>query len=341
MSYNKWINYYRAIGLRPELIEAYGSYIKTLLDKKLPVIYNFEHLCLILGRNKAYLASAVNSSENHYREFSIPKRSGKTRTINAPYPALLECQKWINSRILSTHIVSDHAHGFVKGRSIITNAETHLGSSYILKMDLKDFFPSISFSRVMRVFLNCGYTPKVSYYLSKLCTLNNKLPQGAASSPTLSNIIAFPMDNRLANYASRSGLRYTRYADDLVFSGNEIRANFIKNVSALINDTGFEVNPTKTQLIKSNQRKIITGIHLTNHGLRLPRKERRKISCELHFIFKYGYYSHILKKRIRDPFYLFRLQGRLAFWRQIEPHNPSLITASDKLKTMIHKLSDD
>ncbi|MES9825153.1 MAG: retron St85 family RNA-directed DNA polymerase [Candidatus Thiodiazotropha endolucinida] len=338
MNYSTWIKYYKDIGLPTELVDAYATYIKNLSVQSLPIIYNFEHLSLLLGRNKTYLASAVNSTNNHYREFTIPKRSGGQRTISAPYPALLLCQKWINSHILMHLDISSHAHGFVKGRSIITNAKSHIGSRIILKMDLEDFFPSITFPRVMKVFLECGYTPKVSYYLSRLCTLDGALPQGAPTSPTLSNIIAKYMDIRLSQYAKSANLVYTRYADDLVFSGPDLRANFIQNVIKIISESGFIVNDSKTQLIKEGRRKIVTGIHLCDQGLKLPRKARREITKELHFIFKYGYYSHITNRRIRDPFYSLRLQGRLAFWRQIEPDNQFLITATTKLKNIIESL---
>ncbi|MEW8231483.1 MAG: retron St85 family RNA-directed DNA polymerase [Candidatus Thiodiazotropha endolucinida] len=338
MRYSNWIKYYKEIGLPQELIDAYASYIKNFSVKSIPVIYNFEHLSLLLGRNKKYLASAVNSTNSHYREFSIPKRSGGDRSISAPYPALLLCQKWINSHILSHLDVSIHAHGFVKGRSIITNANSHIGSSMLLKMDLKDFFPSITFSRVMKVFLDCGYTPKVSFYLSRLCTLDGTLPQGAPSSPTLSNIIAKYMDMRLSKFAKSANLVYTRYADDLVFSGPDLRANFVQNATKIISESGFIVNDSKTQLIKSDRRKIVTGIYLCGQSLKLPRKSRRELTKELHFIFKYGYYSHITNKRIRDPFYSLRLQGRLAFWRQIEPDNQFVKSASIKLNSIIESL---
>ena len=153
------------------------EYIANLTSKGLPVIWNLRHLAYILEIKRQVLGSMVNSTNSFYREFTIPKRRGGERSLSAPFPLLLEAQRWILENLLSQIEVSSSAHGFVKGRSIVTNAKEHLGQDYLLKLDLKDFFPSISINRVISIFQNQGYVHGVAFYLSRLCCLNNSLPQ--------------------------------------------------------------------------------------------------------------------------------------------------------------------
>jgi hypothetical protein len=210
---NKWLKYFTNIGLKDEVVEEHLKYIGPLLDKGLPVIFDFNHLCKLLGRQEDYLASAINASAHHYRKYKIPKRRGGYRSICAPYPALLECQQWINKNILEVVSLHSAAHGFCKSRSILTNASEHLGKHSLLKIDLKDFFPSIEKPRIINVFRNLGYNRKVSFYLAALCCLDDCLPQGAASSPALSNIVSFGLDVRLSALLipTKNGSKESRY----------------------------------------------------------------------------------------------------------------------------------
>ena len=160
-TYNYWKSSFEKSGIKPELIEEYLSYIKPILKNDIPIIFDFNHLCLLLGRNQNYLASVVNSNISHYREFEIPKRSGGKRKITAPYPALLECQSWIYENILTKVKIHYSAHGFTFNKSIISNSKVHVGQNHFLKIDLKDFFPSITINQVITVFKSLGYTHKV------------------------------------------------------------------------------------------------------------------------------------------------------------------------------------
>jgi RNA-directed DNA polymerase len=291
------------------------------LESGLPVIFEFDHLAALLGRTPAYLASAVNSTKNHYRVFEIPKRRGGMRRIDAPYPALLECQRWINSNILAKVPISSAAHGFTTGRSILTNASIHCSKKHLLKMDLKDFFPSIGIQRVIKVFQVLGYPNNVAVYLARLCCLSDSLPQGAATSPALSNIIAGRLDARLSGLAQKANLQYSRYADDMIFSGHHISTWFIAAVGKIAEIEGFTVNSEKTQLIRSDRRRIVTGLSVAGAEPRVPISYKRRLRQQVHFIVKYGYDSHASKKKIRDPFYIDSIYGKLTFWRSVEPDN--------------------
>lgn len=316
-----WKSFFEDHAIDPQFTEIYLQYIRRLLSGGLPVIFEFAHLASLLGKRTSYLASVINSSESHYRSFEIRKRRGGVRQIDAPYPALLECQRWINDNILSQVPLKDECNGYVKKRSILTNAAPHLNANVLLKMDLKDFFPSISIDRVICVFQRLGYAGNVSVYLAKISCLGDKLPQGAATSPALSNIIASPMDAKLSQLSQAYNLRYTRYADDMTFSGADINHSFINKVTAAVLSEGFQVNPSKTRLDRSHGARFVTGISVGGERLRLPKHMRREIRQQAYYVIKHGYFSHLAKLKVRKPFYLDSLLGKVRFWLAVEPEN--------------------
>ncbi len=317
----KWRTYFENRQVRKETYEQYIAYIEVLLNNNVPIIFNFDHLCLLQGRTNVYLSSVVNSSVNHYREFEIKKRSGGLRSITAPYPALLEMQYWIYENILKTIPINSSAHGFTHKKSIITNSSIHKGQKELLKLDLKDFFPSIKINRVIYIFKQLGYPNNVAFYLSAICCYDDYLPQGAPTSPILSNIISRKLDNRLIKLAKKFGLKYSRYADDLTFSGDLIPAKFIEYITSIVNNEGFEINETKTRLYKNKGKRIVTGISVAENEIKVPRNYKRKLKLELNFIKKYGLDSHISKKKIRKHNYLFSIAGKVNFWLSVEPKN--------------------
>jgi hypothetical protein len=333
--YNNWKTYLESRGVQDDVKNQYLTYIKTLLDKKVPIIFNFDHLSHLLGRNKAYLASVVNSPNNHYREFKIKKRSGGFRKITTPYPALLEMQYWIYNNILKTVSIHSSAHGFTHKKSIITNSKIHAGQKHLLKLDLTDYFPSIQINRIIHIFKELGYPNIVAFYLAQICCYNNQLPQGAPTSPILSNIVARRIDKRLVHLAKKYDLKYTRYADDLTFSGSTISAIFISYINNIIVDEGFEINESKTRLYQQKSKRIVTGISVINDKIKIPREYKRDLKLELHYIFKYGLKSHMAKNKIRKANYLFVILGKVNFWLSVEPDNENAKTAKIKLKELI------
>lgn len=318
---NYWKNGFRQSGLKPELIEEYIAYIKPLLKNSVPIIFDFNHLCLLLGRNQAYLASVINSNINHYRQFTIPKRSGGIRTISAPYSALLESQKWIYLHILSKIKIHSSAHGFTFKKSIISNSKVHAGQKHFLKIDLKDFFPSITINQVITIFKSLGYTHKVSFYLASICCCGDVLPQGAPTSPILSNIVAKTLDNRLMKFSEKLNLRYTRYADDLAFSGDSITVKHIEYITKIINSCGFTINEKKTMLQQKKHKRVVTGISIAENEIKVPREYKRKLKLEIHCIRKHGIAGHIRKNKIKNPDYLLSIIGKIHFWLSVEPSN--------------------
>src|SRR5690625_70414 len=328
---NKWKTFFKNRGLSEEISDKYILYITKLLKNNTPIIFDFNHLSLLLGRQPFYLASVVNSPDNHYRNFKLKKRSGGFREITTPFPALLEMQYWIYNNILKNVSVNPCAHGFTYKKSIITNATIHAGQNELLKLDLKDFFPSININRIIYVFKTLGYPNEIAFYLASICSYNESLPQGAPTSPMLSNIIAKQLDKRLINLAKKYNLKFTRYADDLTFSGKNIPAKFIEYINAIIEDEGFDLNEAKTRLYKNNRKRIVTGISVLEKEIKIPREYKRNLRQELHFIFKYSFESHVKKKKIRKSNYLESLIGKVNFWLSVEPKNIFALDAKKKL----------
>ncbi|QFS83608.1 Reverse transcriptase (RNA-dependent DNA polymerase) [Roseivivax sp. THAF40] len=189
----------------------------------------------------------------------------------------------------------------------------------------------------MRIFLGVGYPVSVSYFLTRICCLNRRLPQGAATSPALSNLVASRLDLGLCSYADGKGITYTRYADDLTFSGDDIGSTEINQIKYIIEKQGFIVNEKKTRLLKGKKQKIITGISVSNGKLALPRSSIREIKLEAYHVLKRDYFEHSKTIGIRDPLLLERLLGRIGFWLQIDPENATANRLQSEIKNYIRR----
>lgn len=278
----------------------------------------------LLGVEVNRLEEILNNVSGHYQEFWMRKRSGGYRMISAPDKDLQAIQSTIYSRILSSvTIVHPAAVGFRCGRSVVDNAAPHLGKRYVLKMDIHDFFGSIRSPRVRQTFKKIGYPENVSKVLGALCCLHRHLPQGAPTSPALSNIVGYEMDRKLAALAAEYGLTYTRYADDLTFSGDVFqKEQIIPQVKRIIRDEKFEPNHKKTHFMNQSSRKIITGVSVASGvKLTIPKSKKREIRKNVYFILTKGLAEHQRRIGSHDPAYLKRLIGMLCYWRAIEPDN--------------------
>ena len=278
----------------------------------------------LLGVEVNRLEEILNNVSGHYQEFWMRKRSGGYRMISAPDKDLQAIQSTIYSRILSSvTIVHPAAVGFRCGRSVVDNAAPHLGKRYVLKMDIHDFFGSIRSPRVRQTFKKIGYPENVSKVLGALCCLHRHLPQGAPTSPALSNIVGYEMDRKLAALAAEYGLTYTRYADDLTFSGDVFpKEQIIPQVKRIIRDEKFEPNHKKTHFMNQSSRKIITGVSVASGvKLTIPKSKKREIRKNVYFILTKGLAEHQRRIGSNDPVYLKRLIGMLCYWRAIEPDN--------------------
>lgn len=225
-----------------------------------------------------------------YVLFEIPKKSGGTRQILAPKGILKYILKTINSILRELWVPMDAVHGFAPGRSVVTGAAPHVGALYVFHMDLKDFFPSIKAPNVFVALVNeLGLKPVTAWVISELCTYPGGgsdvyLPQGSPASPILSNIVCARMDRTLKGLADCFGLTYTRYADDITFSGpyNAFReGSSFRTCLERIIEEGFSVNPAKTRLQKRGGRQEVTGLTVCEK-VNVPRKWLKGLRAQIH-----------------------------------------------------------
>jgi RNA-directed DNA polymerase len=215
----------------------------------------------------------------NYRCFQIPKRSGGHRIIQAPDEALKALQRSLYHRLFKRLPVHPCVTGFRHGYSIASNASVHVGKAVVVRMDIQEFFPSTQARRLNRYFSIIGWNRTVATLLTRLCTLDGGLPQGAPTSPVLSNTMNYRMDARLTGLAASCGGVYTRYADDLTFSFEEDKHSHygavIRGVQVILEDEGYAAHKKKKLHVRrAHQRQEVTGL-VVNEKLALPRQTRR------------------------------------------------------------------
>lgn len=310
-----------------EYISQCIEYAGKLHVRNLPVIFDFVHLAYYLGYYSTKLKGIVANVENHYSTYGIRKKSGGKRIIEAPDAMLKEVQRWIYVNILcKDRSIPDCVHGFMpsfgendKERGILTNAMPHSGHDWLINLDLKDFFHTITLDMVKGYFDSLGYDDEVSKTLTALCTLRSRLPQGAPTSPMLSNLIVAKMDADMMKFCKERGVIYTRYADDLTFSANyDVKIPDLKDLYSIIFKYGFVVNHQKTKVRYKGCKKNVTGLTVTD-GVHVPQKYRKEVWRELYFCKKFGVYEHYRNMGTDKGLYKAWLRGKIMFVRQIDP----------------------
>lgn len=312
----------------------------------LPVLATPRDVADLFGisiRRLRWLAFHTEAAERaHYVYFEVPKRSGGTRLLAAPHRELKRVQKKLLTEILEKLPMGAPAHGFVKGRSTVTNAEPHVGSTDVVNLDISNFFPTITFRRVRGLFRGLGYSPCVATILALLATEcprvpieyegkrwmvavgERALPQGAPSSPAISNLVSRRLDKRLSALARKAGWRYTRYADDLTFSvaagagggkGGAASPWLMRQVEDILASEGFRIHPKKRRRQRRARRQEVTGI-VVNQKLSVPREEVRRLRAILHGARKTGLAAQNREGREGFPAWL---RGKLAYVAMIDP----------------------
>ncbi len=307
----------------------------------LPPLANLAQLRELLGirspRQLGFLLLASDKDKGPYTCFTIAKADGSERIISAPGPQLLWVQRRLLEKILSLVPTHNAAHGFVSERSTVTNAAPHQGAEVILKFDLADFFPTIHYYRVLGLFVSLGYTlgngrfgtaddsDQVAPTLARLCCYtpdpyrwgNAVLPQGAPTSPALSNLVCRRLDARLTGLAQRTGGVYSRYADDLTFSFKTAPKSVGRLrwwVDQICHQEGFLLNQRKFHVIRRSQRQLVTGI-VVNDTLRVPREERRRFRAILHNCAKHG----LASQARQHPRFADYLRGFASYVHMVDP----------------------
>jgi hypothetical protein len=298
---------------------------------------------------RRYLRRGKGPQLEHYHRTWLPKRSGGFRLIEIPKPRIKAVQRRVLRHILDAVPTHASAQGFVRGRSVLSHAKRHVGRAAVLCLDLEDFFTSIPYARVFHVFRAAGYPGPVARALAGVCTtalpparfancprpsdaaavarhqrlrqsaLSQHLPQGAPTSPALANLCAFGLDRRLVGAAAALGAEYSRYADDLTFSGDESFAgrtqDFATLAAAIALDEGFEVNFRKTRVMRHSSRQRVCGL-VVNDRPNIARRDYERLRAMLTNCQRFGANS---QNRDGHPDFRAHLQGRVAWVEAVTP----------------------
>lgn len=264
-------------------------------DKKLNILY-----------------AIANNPEKYYTKKYILKRDGTKRELLVPNNYLKSIQINILINVLNGLSPSKYVTSYLKNKSLKDNALPHQNKKIILNLDIKDFFNSIDFEHIYNVLPNYIFPPSVKVLLIKLCTYEDYLPQGSPTSPMLSNLVLKNFDNYIGNYCIKNNISYTRYCDDLTFSG-DFDPKILKNkVQSFLETLGFNLNSKKTKVINESNRQLVTGL-VVNKKVNVPKKYRHKIRQELYYINKFGLDSHLNKINESKEKYLASLKGKINY----------------------------
>ena len=340
-------------GVATQVAEQAFEQARKVQEAGLPSVLSLKHLAKQTGCSYQSLRTlAERLIRSPYRTFRIRKRAGGYRQICVAKPDLARVQKWIDARILSFLPKHPSAMAYSKGASIVECALEHAGCKWLIKCDVQQFFESISEIQVYRVFAELGYQPLVAFQMARICTrvVSSRkryrlkrwqatdrnyvilqagrighLPQGAATSPKLSNLVLFNFDLKVQQLAKDSGLTYTRYADDLTFSAfkdfsRERASTFIGLVYNEMRAIGLRPHPTKTRVVPPRARKVVLGLCVNDTCPRLTREFKSELKTNIHYICRYSLKRQADHKEF-DSIIGFRnhIEGKLRFAYQVEP----------------------
>ena len=286
------------------------------------------------------LYSISNNIEKNYRIYKIKKRNGKYRTIYEPNTLLKHIQKQILNNILNNKSISKYAKAYHKGISLKDNAIVHINKDMLLKLDIKDFFENISFIDIYNSCFQIEYFPKsVGMLLTTLCTYDNHLTQGSPTSAYISNLVMKDFDEELGMWCEYNNISYTRYSDDMTFSGTFNPSDIIKKVRKMLYKLGLQLNNDKTRVVTKNASQIVTGL-VVNEKVQVGVKYRKEIRKEVYYIKKYGLDSHLQRIKINDKNkYLNSLYGKILYVLQINNADKDFITYKKVINKIKSKLS--
>lgn len=288
-----------------------------------------------LGFPAKTLYGLSNNLDKHYRNTFIPKHDGSKRKLSVPDTILKKVQRSISDNILSHYTISRYATAYTSGSSVQRNASLHVGKQKILKLDIDGFFDHITYSKVKDiVFCKENYSEQIRILLTMLCYYKESLPQGAPTSPAITNIIMYDFDEKIGKYCTENNISYTRYCDDMTFSAGDFDEKaVIFVVKDELRKLGLFLKNKKTAVIPNTKRQTVTGI-VVNEKIGLTKEYKNKIRQEIYYIKKYGI-DHLRKIGASDKqHYLNSLKGRIAFVLQTIPDDAEFLGYKEFLKNM-------
>ena len=286
-----------------------------------------------LGINAKTLYAVSNNIGKHYHNTKLPKKSGGYRNLSVPDEVLKSIQKRITDVLLIHMPVSRYAKAYRFGSSTLRNAKHHVGKQVVLKLDVLHFFDSIRYSTVKdKVFPEEIYAEPLRILLTMLCYHKDALPQGAPSSPTITNIILYEIDEQIGQWCRDRNIAYTRYCDDMTFSCDFDPAEVIQFVRLELKKMGLLLNEQKTRIQRPGQQQTVTGI-VVNEKLSIPADYRRKLRQELYYCRKFGIQEHLQKIGLEIPEDTYRMQllGKINYVLQVHHDDRDMLEAREWL----------
>lgn len=278
----------------------------------------------------ATLYSISNHLDSHYQPVTLRKKDGSSRQVYAPDRLLKQIQRNILTQLIDETRLTPYATAYRKGASLVSNALPHVGQSQVLKLDIENFFDSIQFRQVMAsAFPSHHYPPDVQYLLTNLCCYRESLPQGAPTSAAISNLVLTSFDTHIGEWCADRGLNYTRYCDDMTFSGEFQPRRVMNKVRSFLETYQFDLNEKKTKVLSTHDRQLVTGV-VVNEKLQVSRTYRRQLKQEIYYCQKFGVASHLIQQKKLEldavnetviTRYLQSLMGKVIFVLQINPED--------------------
>jgi len=328
--------------------------IAVLRGANLAPILTLGHLARRIGAPHGYLRAIIERRIDPYEQFSRKRRDGhRMRIISAPTPVLMSVQRWILQNILSRVDVHHASFAYTRGRSVAACARRHVGARFLLKFDLHNFFESINELRVYSLYRGLGYAPLVSLELSRLCTRgsaftshrsilappNDKyvvvdeyrskwlgfVPQGSPTSGAIANLVARQLDNELQQLAEENRLSYTRYADDMMFSGagelsRSLCRDIVRKVRGITSDNGFQLHEKKTRIVSPGARLVVLGVVLGTDGISLSREIKQRIERHLYGAERFHVHNHANHFNFTSVIgFINHIRGLLDFAHDVDP----------------------
>lgn len=327
---HNYIDEGRKLGIpKSKLLDIHNSSLRQKSNNQI-YIHSLGHLCHLTSANYVYLQRVIRRTVNCYDNYEIPKRSGGNRFISAPTETLKKVQQWINRFVLSNNRPHWRCYSYHSEASIYKCAKEHCNSKWLIKLDIENFFESVSEVSVYDVFKDLGYSPLMAFELARICTIDKKnvkkplrskwmnfnsnstdlpyprkdvkyfgrLPQGAPTSPQISNLVFKKIDQIFQSFSENEGLSYTRYADDICFSSGSNKYSridalrLIRFCSKELRVQGYTTNKLKTKIIPPGANKIVMGLNVSHSKPKLSKDFKKRVERHVRGIEKFGIIPH-------------------------------------------------
>lgn len=321
-------------------MDTHVTYVSQILDVPICRLYMLSNDTNAYGNHRK-----KNYYRNYHRVVLKKPQSAKIRVLTVPNGFLKTVQRRILNRILHQLPVSSYATAYQKGKSLRDNALPHVNKEMVVKLDIAQFFDHINGDMVFGVMQQLKFSECATVLLTHLCIYQDKLPQGAPTSPYLANLVMRHFDEKIGAWCSERSIQYTRYCDDMTFSGTRdaiMQSHLISYVRKKLYPLGFSLNEQKTAMISDAQQQRVTGV-VVNDKAAIPRTLRRKLRQEVYYCCQYGV-SESLRHRGDDTdptAYLHRLLGRIAYAKQIDPTDQEMQNLFTRVLHLAREASEE